>query len=179
MLMKRNWMILAGCLLVAINANALIVSVNGQGDIPEEGMELTLDEAEEDPLTGEMLMELDGNILSNGALTVAITRSEAGLTDEFCCAGQCTAGNGEMTEQLSFTPEGVATWFTHYAPRPNSRVTVTYLFADDDASRTLTVHYNYAAQGTEHVVSSDIKVTKILKDGIIYILQDNKKFTIL
>ena len=55
MRMKRNIWIALG-LLMTINSHALVVSVEGQGDIPEEGMELTLTEAEEDILSGKMMM---------------------------------------------------------------------------------------------------------------------------
>ena len=71
-------------LMWAMNANALIVSITGQGDIPAQGMELTLTEAEEDPLSGEKRMEINGTLLSSGALNVTIVRTAAGLNDEFC-----------------------------------------------------------------------------------------------
>ena len=88
--MKRNlWMI--AVMVLSINAHALIVSVNGYGEIDEEGMEITIDEAELDPLTEDMRMDLTGNLLCNGTLTVSIERSSTNLVDEFCCADQCTA----------------------------------------------------------------------------------------
>ena len=73
---------------------ALIISVANYGDIPAEGMELTINEAEEDILSGDMLMKISGTLLSTNPLTVTITRSAEGLNDEFCCANQCTVGNG-------------------------------------------------------------------------------------
>ena len=176
--MRRNLLVQALCLLFTINAQALIVNVNGQGEIPEEGMELTIAEAEQDPLTGQMLMELQGDLLSNGNLTVTISRSANGLADEFCCADQCTSGNGETAEVLSFSPDGIASWFTHYAPQPNSQVTVTYRFEDSAESRTLTVHYNYEAQAVENVNSESNSTKKVIQDGILYIIKDNKKYTI-
>ncbi len=83
--MKRNWMI-AALLLVTTVANALVVSVNGYGEIPAGGMELTLTEAEEDIMSGKMRMETAGPLLCSGELTVTISRSNTGLADEFCCA---------------------------------------------------------------------------------------------
>lgn len=160
-------------------ARALTVSVNGHGEISAEGMELTITEAEQDPLSGNMLMKLEGELVSNGELTVTITRSAAELTDEFCCAGQCTAGNEEISEVLHFTPGGTASWFIHYTPQPNSQETVTYLFTDNEGNRTLTVHYNYAAQAVEQVESEGAKAQKIVKDGVLYIIRDNKTYTIL
>lgn len=170
--MKRNYILAAICLLWAINANALIVSV-GEYELDEEGLELTLNEAEEDPLSGKMLMKLDGALLSNGPLTVTITRSAAGLTDEFCCAGNCINGNGQASETLHFTTNGATKWYVHYTPVPNSHETIVYTFSDGTESLTLTVHYNYDAQGIEEVQKDDVPCTKFLRDGIVYIEYNN------
>ena len=103
---------------------ALIINVANYGDIPAEGMELTINEAEEDILSGDMLMKVSGTLLSTNPLTVTITRSAEGLNDEFCCANQCTVGNGETSEDLSFTPGGMANWYIHYTPTPGSYQTI-------------------------------------------------------
>ena len=158
---------------------ALIISVAGQGDIPAEGMELTINEAEEDILSGDMLMKVSGTLLSTNPLTVTITRSAAGITDEFCCAGQCTAGNGETSEDLSFTPDGMANWYIHYTPTPGSYETITYLFSNGSESRSLTVHFDYTTQGIQNTDHSVDRVQKVLRDGILYIITDNKTYTIL
>ena len=158
---------------------ALIISVAGQGDIPEQGTELTVKEAEEDILSGDMLMKVSGTLLSTNPLTVTITRSEEGLKDEFCCAGQCTAGNGETSEDLSFTPGGMANWYIHYTPTPGSYKTITYLFSDGSESRSLTVHFDYTTQGIQNTDHSVDRVQKVLRDGILYIITDNKTYTIL
>ena len=160
---------------------ALIISIADYGNVPTEGMELTINEAQEDDLSGEMLMELEGSLLCTNPLTVTITRSSAGLADEFCCAGQCRAGNGETTEQLSFTPGGKTDWYIHYNPTPGSYETIMYLFNDGSESRSLTVHYDYSTQGMETVESRKSKVEskKILRDGTLYIITDNKTYTIL
>ena len=158
---------------------ALIISVAGQGDIPAEGMELTINEAEEDILSGDMLMKVSGTLLSTNPLTVTITRSAAGITDEFCCANQCTVGNGETSEDLSFTPDGMANWYIHYTPTPGSYETITYLFSDGSESRSLTVHFDYTTQGIQNTDHSVDRVQKVLRDGILYIITDNKKYTIL
>lgn len=158
---------------------ALIISVANYGDIPAEGMELTINEAEEDILSGDMLMKLEGTLLCKNPLTVTITRSAEGLNDEFCCAGQCTAGNRETSEDLSFTPDGMANWYIHYTPTPGSYETITYLFSDGSESRRLTVHFDYTTQGIQNTDHSVDRVQKILRDGILYIITDNKTFTIL
>ena len=158
---------------------ALIISVAGQGDIPAEGMELTINEAEEDILSGDMQMKVSGTLLSKNPLTVTITRSATGLKDEFCCAGQCTAGNGETSEDLSFTPDGMANWYIHYTPTPGSYQTITYLFSDGSESRSLKVHFDYTTQGIQNTDHSVDRVQKVLRDGILYIITDNKTYTIL
>ena len=170
--MKRNYLMAALCLLWTINANALIVSVDGKGEIGEQGLEITITEAEEDPLSGKTLMELDGNLLSEGPITVTINRSAAGMEDEFCCANQCTAGNGQTSETLQFSPSGVAKWYVHYTPAPNSHETVVYTFTEGAQSLVLTVHYNYDAEGIEDV-KADGKAHKVIRDGIVYIEYEN------
>ena len=137
--------------LLCLNAHALIVEVNGQGEIGSDGMRLQLDQAEMNPLTGLYQFSIDGNVLCTGTLRVHIQRSATGLNDEFCCADQCTAGNGETTEELSFTPEGIASWYVHYTPSQKSEETITYVFEDDSDRLTLEVKYVYAPQAIDEV----------------------------
>lgn len=172
--MKRKWiLILTACLLWTINANALIVSVNGEGNIPEEGMEIILTDAEEDPLTGEMVVELKGTLLCSEPLTVTISRSTTGITDEFCCAGECTGGNGQTNEVLAFTPGGLVNWFAHFTPA-DSYATVVYTFSTASESRVLTVHYQVtqAIETVSGLPESDSR--KILHNGIVYIIKNGK-----
>ena len=61
-------------MLWTINAHALIVSVNGQGEIDEQ-MVLTITEAEEDLLSGEKVMKVEGNLLTYNPLTVSVSRT--------------------------------------------------------------------------------------------------------
>ena len=160
-------------LLLSIPAHALVVSVKGYGNIPADGMEISLSEPEEDILTGDMHYVVTGSLISNTPLTVTITRSAANLEDEFCCAGQCTAGNGEMTEELNFTPGGMADWFVHMAA-DNGSCDVTYCFSDGTESRTLTVHYIDPTEGIESVTDNPSPATrKVLRNGIIYIETEN------
>ena len=169
--MKRNYFLAAICLLWAINANALIISVNGE-EIEGGTMELTINEAEEDPLTGKMQMKFEGNLLCNGQLTVTVSRSAADMTDEFCCAGLCIPGTGETSETFYITTSGVADWYVHYTPKPNSHETVVYTFSDNTDTVILTVHYNYDAEGIEHT-EAEIQARKVLLDGIVYIEYNN------
>ena len=158
---------------------ALIISIADYGNVPTEGMELTINEAQEDDLSGEMLMELEGSLLCSNPLTVTITRSSEGLIDEFCCANQCIGGNGETSQTLNFTPGGMASWYIHYTPTPGSYETINYLFDDGTESRSLTVHYDYTTQGIQNTDHSIDRVEKVLRDGILYIITDNKTYTIL
>ena len=149
--MKKTIIFLFAAIMMAQNANALLVSVSGHGEISVEGMEITINEAELDPMTEKPLMELNGSLLCSGNLTVIINRSEAGLEDEFCCADQCRTGSGEKSDTLQYTPTGKVNWFAHYTPAANSNVTIVYLFSDNTESRTLTVHYVYQTESIENV----------------------------
>ncbi len=160
---------------------ALIVNLAGFGDIPAEGADTTVTVATQDPATGKALMSLEGSLLSDKPLTVTITRSQAGIVDEFCCAGQCTAGNAQTTETRSFTPSGIVDWYIHYTPAPDSDVQITYLFSDGTESYELRVNYHYEAQGIEplNAQPSSLKVRKILLDNHVYILHNKLKYQIL
>lgn len=161
-------------LLLSIPAHALIISVNGYGEIPAEGMYIELTEPEQDILTGNLMFKLDGSLISTNPLTVTITRSETNIADEFCCAGECTAGNGETSEEIHFNTNGLANWFIHYTPSSESAVTILYTFSDGVDERRLTVHYNYQTEGIEIINhKSEIKNRKVLRDGIIYIETEN------
>lgn len=173
--MKRNLWIIA-LVLWTINAHALIVSVNGQGEIDEQ-MVLTITEAEEDLLSGEKVMKVEGNLLTNNPLTVSVSRTSAGLTDEFCCAGQCRVGNGEKTEELQFRPNGLASWYIHYTPQAGTNETITYSFDDGESQAVLVIHFNYPAQGVEDVNMQPSTISrKVLMDGILYIIKDDKVY---
>jgi len=153
---------------------ALILRVNGY-EVPAEGMDTVITDAPINPLTGQPLMSLDGSLETSNPLTVTITRSQAGINDEFCCAGQCTAGNKQTSESLSFNPGGETTWFVHNTPTPSSDVQVTYLFSDGIDSRELRVRYIYEGQGIESLNAnpSPLTVKKIIRNGILYIEYNN------
>ena len=155
---------------------ALIININGYGDIPAEGMEITLDQPATDFMTGQPMFKLNGTLNGTTALNVTITRSETDLVDEFCCAGQCIPGNEELSQSLQFTfSEETTSWFIHYTPAPNSDVTITYTFSDGTDSRELRVSYLYPTEGIETITDnqSPFTVKKVLRDGIIYIETEN------
>ena len=175
--MKRKFLLLP-LLLLCINAHALILSVDGYGEVPAEGMDTTITASETDPFTGKPVMSLEGSVLTTSPLTVTIDRPSAGLSDEFCC-GQCFPGNEAMQQILNFNPSGLSSWYGHYNPAPNSDVTVTYTFSDGTDTRVIRVRYLYSAQGVENLREANSQPRKVLKDGILYIVNDTKTYTIL
>ena len=160
------------------SAKALIVSVDGEGEVPEEGMELLITEGEEDVLSGKYTMELSGTVLGAASqLTVKIFRSKNGLEDEFCCGINCTAGNGEQEETKVFTVSGVANWYSHYVPAAGSDETIRYVFDDGTEQREIRVHYVYAAEGIEESYQpSAVSIQKVLREGKIVIRSGEKLF---
>lgn len=176
--MKRKLTVVALCLLAAVNGMAFVVSVDGAGEIPAEGMNLTVAEAEWDILTNQNRMEVKGKVLTYNPLTVTITRTSVGMNDEFCCADQCTAGNGQTEETLFFTPNGLADWYVHYTPAPLSDQTVVYLFSDGAETRTLTVRYIYDHEGLERIQPSDVDCQKTLRNGQVLIEGNGKTYNV-
>ena len=177
--MKRIWMMATFCCLSYLSAQALVVSVDNYGDITSDTTSITLREAPIDPMTGLPTMGISGVVIANGTLSVSITRSGANLDDEFCCAGNCQAGNGETQQTYSYSIQGLQTWYTHYRPFSGSGETITYRFEDSDAQCTIIVHYLYDAQGLDEVPTDPSPCTKIIENGILYIIKDNHKYTIL
>ena len=162
------------------SANALIVSVQGEGDVPAEGMELLITEGEEDVLSGKYTMELRGTLLSSATqLTVQIFRSASGLEDEFCCGIECTAGNGETEETKVFTVSGVANWYSHYVPVPGSDETIRYVFSDGTDQVELRVRYVYSVEGLEAQWTMDNgQWTKVLREGQVYIMYKGTMYNV-
>ena len=124
----------------------LLVSVDKFGDLEEEGMSITISEAELDPLSGKTQMTLSGFVYSeSGQMTVTLTRSTTGLEDEFCCGQQCTVGNKELTETKTFRLSGdnTADWYMHYYPQPDTEVRYQISFSNGSETKTLNVDFNY------------------------------------
>ncbi|MBQ7632042.1 MAG: Omp28-related outer membrane protein [Paludibacteraceae bacterium] len=140
--MKKSTLLFAALLLISTSAHALVVNVTGHEQVPATGLVITINETEIDPLTEKPLMSVTGTVQSTDSLRVTITRSAAGLVDEFCCAGICLAGNQALTQQLTFAPTAEGQWFVHYTPAEESYETITYLFKDGDETRIVTVHFD-------------------------------------
>ncbi len=166
-------------LLLMQSAQALIVSVKGAGEVPEEGLSLIINEGEEDILTGKYTMELEGDVLiESGELEVQIIRSASGLEDEFCCGNNCTAGNGETQETKTFNFNGLAHWYTHYVPVMGSDETIRYIFRDGEESLEVRVQYVYQTDAVSEV-KGDVSAThKVLRDGQVYIQRNGQQFTV-
>lgn len=176
--MKRLFIIVAA-MMVVHNTNALIVSVQGEGEVPEEGLDLMITEGEENALTGDYTMELRGNLLTSAAqINVSIFRSASGLKDEFCCGSNCTAGNGTTEETKSFSVSGMADWYAHYVPAPNSDETVRYLFDDGNETREVRVRYVYNAEGINETGKTEHNTQKTLCNGQVLIRCNETNYTI-
>ena len=167
-------------LFVLQSAQAMIVSVNGKGEIGAEGMDMVITDAPQDPLTGKSMMKLEGDLLTSAsALTVKITRSATGLTDEFCCGSNCTAGNGETQETKEFTVSGMANWYSHYVPVPGSDETIRYVFSDGTDQVELRVRYVYSVEGLEEQWTMDNgQWTKVLHEGQVYMMYKGTMYNV-
>lgn len=147
--MKKLYIFLAG-ILAASAANAINVSIAGHDKLPNDTT-IVVNEVFDDEFTGIATMELMGSVSSNGAVTVAITRSEADLEDEFCCGGVCTPGNQTLSQELNFPNVGNGLWYAHYLPKDKKSVTITYLFSDAAGQQKLNVVYDNTSSALENV----------------------------
>lgn len=115
---------------------------------------IVLTEYEWDEDLEEALMELRGQLYSDEsqAITVTITRSATGIIDQFCAAGNCIPGNGELTQVCEFTIGTMPmqrSWFTHYSPSEAGTETIQYAFSDGiNPTLTLTIKYSYMDEDT-------------------------------
>ena len=179
--MKRKLILALSALLVMTNANALIVSVDGHGDINAEEMQIEVTGADEDPLTGERVFKVSGTLLCTENLSVQITRSEGGIADEFCCAGQCTSGNKSQEETLQFAPNGVANWYAHVTAKAGvpTDLTVQYRFTQGTTeTKVLKVHYSLTAEGIEEVQWEKVQSMKMFKGGQVVILRQDNAYSV-
>ena len=160
--MKKIFTILLAAALSVGAQAGLIISVNGHGEISGDSLEITVQDATFNPLKEEMQMNVDGTILVsnavNDALAVSILRSEAGITDEFCCGTDCRAGNGETSDRGSYDVSqwsGPQTWFIHLTPANGKATDVTsrYIFSDGTNQKTLIVHFIYEGTGLDEVMT--------------------------
>ena len=130
---------------------------------------IVVTEYEYDEDLEEALMEVRGQLYSDESqnITVTITRKNTGIIDQFCAAGNCVPGNGELTQVCEFTV-GTAdfqrSWLTHYTPIEPSTEVIVYTFNDGvNPTIKLTVRYSYEDDETavEEVIARP-------NDNIIY-----------
>ena len=107
----------------------------------------------------EALMEVKGQLYSDETenITVTITRQSMGIIDQFCAAGNCVPGNGELNQVCEFvvgTMEMQRSWFTHYTPMEEGEEVISYEFNDGvNPTITLTINYSYKTTAIDHVVA--------------------------
>ena len=130
---------------------------------------IVVTEYEYDEDLEEALMEVRGQLYSDESqnITVTITRKNTGIIDQFCAAGNCISGNGELNQVCEFTVGSAAfqrSWFTHYTPTKPSTEVIVYTFNDGvNPAITLTIRYSYEDDDTavEEVIARP-------NDNIIY-----------
>ena len=120
---------------------------------------ITITEYEWDEDLEEALMEVRGQLYSDESnnITVTITRQSEGVIDQFCAAGNCVPGNGELNQVCEFvvgTMEMQRSWFTHYTPMEAGEEVISYEFNDGvNPTITLTINYSYKTTAIDHVVA--------------------------
>lgn len=122
-----------------------------------ENTTITVTEYEWDEDLEEALMEVKGQLYSDESknITVTITRQNTGVIDQFCAAGNCVPGNGELNQVCEFVIGTMAmqrSWFTHYTPMEAGTEEISYEFNDGvNPSITLTIKYSYKTTAVEDV----------------------------
>ena len=107
----------------------------------------------------EALMEVRGQLYSDESnnITVTITRQSEGVIDQFCAAGNCVPGNGELNQVCEFVVgamEMQRSWFTHYTPMEAGEEVISYEFNDGvNPTITLTINYSYKTTAIDNVVA--------------------------
>ena len=124
-----------------------------------ENTTITVTEYEWDEDLEEALMEVRGQLYSDESqnIKVTITRQNQGLIDQFCAAGNCVPGNGDLTQVCEFivgTSAMQRSWFTHFTPAEEGTEEISYEFNDGvNPTITLTVKYSYKTTAVEDVVA--------------------------
>ena len=123
-----------------------------------ENTTISVTEYEWDEDLEEALMEVRGQLYSDESqnIKVTITRQNTGLIDQFCAAGNCVPGNGELTQVCEFVVGSSAmqrSWFTHYTPMEDGKEVINYEFNDGvNPAISLTIEYCYKTTAVEDVV---------------------------
>ena len=124
-----------------------------------ESTTILVTEFEWDEDLEEALMEVRGQLYSDESqnITVTITRQSTGVIDQFCAAGNCVPGNGELNQVCEFVVgamEMQRSWFTHYTPMEAGEEVISYEFNDGvNPAITLTIKYSYLMTAVEDIVA--------------------------
>ena len=122
-----------------------------------ENTTITVTEYAWDEDLEEALMEVKGQLYSDESqnIKVTITRQNIGVIDQFCAAGNCVPGNGELNQVCEFVIGTMAmqrSWFTHYTPMEAGTEAISYEFNDGvNPAITLTIKYSYKTTAVEDV----------------------------
>jgi hypothetical protein len=123
-----------------------------------ENTTISVTEYEWDEDLEEALMEVRGQLYSDESqnIKVTITRQNTGVIDQFCAAGNCVPGNGELSQECEFVVGTMAmqrSWFTHYTPMEAGKEVIKYEFNDGvNPAISLTIEYCYKTTAVEDVV---------------------------
>lgn len=124
-----------------------------------ENTTISVTEYEWDEDLEEALMEVRGQLYSDESqnIKVTITRQNTGVIDQFCAAGNCVPGNGELNQVCEFVVgamEMQRSWFTHYTPMEAGEEVISYEFNDGvNPTITLTIKYSYLMTSVEDIVA--------------------------
>ena len=160
------------CMVVAMHASLHLTIEKWVGDDLVEttitkDTTIVVTEYEYDEDLEEATMGVEGVMYSDESqnITVTISRSTTGIFDQFCAAGNCVPGNGELTQELQFTIGTMASmrrWFTHYTVFDAGQETIDYSYNDGtNPVVKLTVVYSYKTSGVENIQTTT-------NQGIIY-----------
>jgi hypothetical protein len=160
------------CMVVAMHASLHLTIEKWVGDDLVEttitkDTTIVVTEYEYDEDLEEATMGVEGVMYSDESenITVNISRSTTGIFDQFCAAGNCVPGNGELTQELQFTIGTMASmrrWFTHYTVFDAGQETIVYSFNDGtNPVVKLTVVYSYKTSGVENIQTTT-------NQGVIY-----------
>ena len=107
----------------------------------------------------EATMGVKGQLYSDESknITVTITRQNTGIIDQLCAAGNCIAGNEELTQVCEFiigSAPMMRQWFTHYTPTEAGEEVISYEFNDGvNPAITLEINYSYKMTAVENIVA--------------------------
>lgn len=140
---------------------AMTLSVDGVGFITNDTT-IEVSEAEENPISGDMVMEIKGNLIANGTVTVEFSRSEEGVADQLCIGNTCNPGNEQYQQTMTFQVDGMANWYTHYTPTKRGTYTIQYCFTAEEETICLTIRYRCEFLSA----LNDVRVSDTQREGV-------------